>query len=358
MKLSLTSKIRVLIADDSAFMRRLLTDIVNSDDQLEVVAQARDGQDTLSKIMMFKPDVVTLDVEMPVLDGLATLERIMAANPLPVVMLSAYTSKGAKATIKALALGAVDFVAKPDGVISPGTAALSEEIISKIKIAATARINPAARGLGQEPAALDSASKLRPQVNREALKALVLIGTSTGGPKALYEVMSRFKRIDNAAILIVQHMPEGFTKSLAQRLDSGSVYKAKEAEDQEEIKAGNAYVAPGGYHMEICQGLKGLSIQLHKKPAVNGHRPSVDVLMKSAAGISLPKIGVIMTGMGTDGALGMKSLKEAGALNISESSETCVVDGMPKAARKLRVIDYDVPVYRIAEYIEKALITY
>jgi two-component system chemotaxis response regulator CheB len=294
---------------------------------------------------------------MPVMDGLTALEKIMREIPLPIIMLSAHTKNGTTSTLKALEIGAVDFVTKPEGTISLGTASMSEEIIRKIKTAAKVPI----RNIGRpflsnriiKPAE-QTQQMYKPTVLDQPSR-LIVIGTSTGGPKALNEVMSGFKRHHNTAVLIVQHMPPGFTKSLAQRLDSSSVYKVKEAEDGDEIKAGVAFVAPGDYHMEIRSNMKSLSIHLNQSPQVNGHRPSVDVLMKSAARIQLPKIGVIMTGMGSDGAFGMKLLKEVGSINIGESEDTCVVYSMPRSAKKMEAIDYEVPLYQIAELIEKTL---
>jgi two-component system chemotaxis response regulator CheB len=350
------TKIKVLIADDSAFMRKLLTDIINSDEDMEVVAQARNGEDALAKISLYKPDVVTLDVEMPVMDGLTALERIMQISPLPIVMLSAHTNNGTISTLKALEIGAVDFVTKPGGTISPGIVGMNEEIIRKIKTAAKVSIENIGRTfLGNKVVNSDVEIKQKMPIALDKPSCLIVIGTSTGGPKALNEVMSRFTRHHNAAVLIVQHMPPGFTKSLAQRLDGSSVYMVKEAENKDEVKAGMAYVAPGNYHMEIKGSMNNLTIHLNQSPQVNGHRPSVDVLMQSVARIQIPKVGVIMTGMGSDGAIGKKSLKETGSINIGESDQTCVVYSMPRSAKNMGAIDHEVPLYQIAELIEKTL---
>lgn len=348
-------KKRVMIADDSALMRRLLTDIINSDLELEVVAQARDGEDALRKLAEYKPDVLTLDLDMPVMDGLTTLERIMQNSPLPVIMLSAFTQKGTTATLKALETGAVDFVAKPGGAISPGIIEMSKEIVDKIKTASKVSIKNIKVYYYNNNAALVFENKKYSLPDSKGPEKLLLIGTSTGGPKALSEVMGNLTNHNNAAALIVQHMPPGFTKSLAQRLDKVSAFEVKEAENGEEITAGKAYVAPGDYHMEIINIFGKIFVSLNQTEAVNGHRPSVDVLMKAAAKIILPKIGVIMTGMGNDGAAGMLALKEAGAVNIGENSDTCVVYSMPRAAKLLGAIDHEVPVFKIAEYVEKAL---
>lgn len=348
-------KKRVLVADDSAFMRKLLTDIINADDELEVVAQARDGEDVLRKLDEYKPDVLTLDVEMPVMDGLTTLKNIMTNKPLPVIMLSAHTQNGANATLKALEIGAVDFVTKPGGSISPGIAKMSEEIVGKIKTALKVKIKNVKSNNDENKIISTIEYKKHDLFSSERPSSLLLIGTSTGGPKALNEVMSKFKDHYNSAALIVQHMPPGFTKSLAQRLDINSVYQVKEAENGEEVKAGMAYIAPGDHHMEIINSAGKIIVSLNQNVLVNGHRPSVDVLMKSAAKIPIHKVGVIMTGMGNDGAAGMKALKEAGAVNIGESSETCVVYSMPRSAKQLGAIDHELPLYKISEFVERAL---
>lgn len=355
--------IKVLVADDSALMRKILSDIINSDETMEVVATARNGQDAYEKILKYSPDVVTLDVEMPVMDGLATLEKIMKEHPLPVVMLSALTQNGASATIKALEKGAVDFISKPGGSISVDIGQLKPEIINKIKCAAGISLNKCMgrSTLRTVPKPRICEERKQPPEEKVILNRgdkglkLVAIGTSTGGPKALHEVMSHFKTGFNAAVLIVQHMPPGFTKSLAQRLDSISEYSVKEAEDGDEIKGEAAYLAPGSSHMEVVEQRGKYVIKLNQNPPVNGHRPAADVMMEKVAKIPLPKIGVIMTGMGSDGAKGMKSLKEAGAVTIGESAETCVVYGMPKSAYKLGVIDHEVPLYKIADTIMQAL---
>lgn len=347
-------KIRVLVADDSALMRKIISDVINSDPGLEVLATAKNGQEAYEKVIALKPDVVTMDVEMPVMDGLTTLERLMQDHPMPVVMLSALTQSGASATMTALEKGAVDFIAKPSGCISIDLATLSREIITKVKTAASVQVDRFKRQASRPtvpivPLKTDIKSIVK------GYFSLVVIGTSTGGPKALHEVMSVLPPGLNIAILIVQHMPAGFTKSLAQRLDSVSHFKVKEAEDGDIIERGNAYVAPGNFHMEINSQNERYAIHLSQEPQVNGHRPAVDVLFNSAAKAKATKVGVIMTGMGSDGAQGMKTLKEAGVVTIGESAETSVVYGMPKSAYKLGVVDYEVPLYKISDQIVRAL---
>lgn len=356
-----TGKIRVLVADDSALMRLLISDIINSDNGLEVVATAGNGAEAIQKIQLYQPDVVTLDVHMPVMNGLETLEKIIREHPLPVIMLSAHTQAGASASIKALEDGAVDIIAKPGGSISRDISLLSGEIINKIKNAALVPRDRIKKRPGTDsapPAMMKSREGNRKDdAARQPLASLIAIGSSTGGPKALHEVMSRLPDNLNAAVFIVQHITPGFTKSLAQRLDMGSSFTVKEAEHGEEVKNQIAYLAPGDYHLEVVKRDQKLVIQLNQGALVNSHRPSVDLLMQSMAELNagLPRVGVIMTGMGSDGAAGLKLLKEAGAIIIAESAETCVVYGMPKAAVKLGIVDYEVPVGRIAEYINKVL---
>lgn len=351
-------KIRVLVADDSALMRKLISDIINNDPFLEVAATARNGEDALKKVLALKPDVVTLDIEMPIMDGLAALERIMKEHPVPVIMLSALTRSGTTATITALQKGAVDFIAKPSGSISIDIDNVRQEIINKVKIAAEVRVGVPenqTRLIKEKTEDKPLEQEQRVQPLRGDSFSLVAVGTSTGGPKALHEVLSNLPLDLNSSILIVQHMPPRFTNSLAQRLNSVSAYNVKEAENGECVKKGWAYIAPGDYHMEVSMRNGKYVINLSQSPTVNGHRPSVDVLFYSAAKLTVKKIGVIMTGMGSDGALGLKAMKESGAYTIAENQDTSVVYGMPKVAAGLGIVDYEVPLYRIADYIVQVL---
>lgn len=347
-------KIRVLVADDSALMRKLVSDIINSDTHMMVVDTARNGEDALAKVIKLKPDVVTLDIEMPVMDGLTTLERIMKEYPIPVIMVSALTGAGAVATISALEKGAVDFITKPSGSISMDIEKVRQEIINKVRVAADVRLKKTDNlpRIIKEKIEYSIKDQTR-AVMRDS--SLVFIGTSTGGPKALHEVLSNIPSGLNTSILIVQHMPPGFTNSLAQRLDAISAFNVKEAEDGEEVKKGWAYIAPGNYHMEIADFNGKFLIRLNQSPNVNGHRPSVDVLFNSAAKLPVKKVGVIMTGMGGDGALGLKAMKKTGAYTIAENQDTSVVYGMPRVAYSLGIVDYHVPLYRIADSIVQVL---
>ena len=335
--------IRVLVVDDSAFMRKVISDIVNNDPHLEVVGKARDGQDALKKVVELNPDVVTMDVEMPSLDGLSALKEIMKTHPVPVIMISSLTKQGTEQTFRALQLGAVDFIAKPSGQISLDINTVKDEIISKIKIAAGTKKNLANFKYQAVVEPIRSIPTVKKLDQSSALNKLVLIGTSTGGPKALHEVIPRLPAITNAAILIVQHMPPGFTRSLAERLDALSQITVKEAEHGEKIVPGYAYIAPGDYHLTVSRpasGLRDLYITLTKDPPRGGHRPSVEPMLESAAQhFWSDMICVIMTGMGNDGSRGVRLIKERGGKVIAEHQSSCIVYGMPKAAVETGCVD-------------------
>lgn len=352
------AKTRVLVVDDSAFMRKLITDFLNGDPELEVVGTARNGQQALERIEELKPDVVTMDVEMPVLDGLGALKTIMQTRPVPVVMLSALTSQAAEATMKALELGAVDFVTKPSAQISLDIAAVSHDIVNKVKIAAGTAGRLKGIPLRREDL---TAMPRRVQPGLEAgLNKLILIGTSTGGPKALHQVVPKLPGNINAAILIVQHMPAGFTRSLAERLDQVSAVKVKEAEAGEKIRPGCAYVAPGDFHFKVSRGEQGgkreLVVKLDQSPPRHGCRPAFDVLLESVAEhFWSHMVCVIMTGMGHDGTAGMLKVRDKMARTIAEHQSTCVVYGMPKAAAETGQVDQVVPLPLIADTIMQLL---
>ncbi|MGE5544510.1 MAG: protein-glutamate methylesterase/protein-glutamine glutaminase, partial [Bacillota bacterium] len=273
------TEIKVMVVDDSAFMRRIISDIINGQPDMKVVATAANGEEALSTAKKAIPDVITMDVEMPVMDGLAALEKIMSDTPMPVIMLSSLTQQGADATVKALHLGAVDFITKPSGSLSLDINTVARDIVSKIRIAALAgdkiRKTPVhkTKALFQPP----KGSPVRPHRTPEKL---VLIGTSTGGPKALHEVIPKLPGDLPAAVLVVQHMPPGFTRSLAERINGMSALNVKEAEDGEPVLTGNVYIAPGDYHLKVKRLGEGIGrrliINLTKDPLVSGHRPSVD----------------------------------------------------------------------------------
>ncbi|HOR85149.1 MAG TPA: chemotaxis response regulator protein-glutamate methylesterase [Bacillota bacterium] len=350
-------RIKVLIIDDSAFMRVFISDILKDDADIKIVGTARNGKDGLEKTAELKPDIVVMDIEMPVMNGLEALAEIMKLKPAPkVIMLSSMTYEGGEATIKALALGALDFIAKPAGSADKNDIEyIKDELINRIKsiskskgscrIAIQAEESVATTG---DKTGYRSDSNLCP-------KYIIAIGTSTGGPKALQEVLTKLPGDVPAAVLVVQHMPPGFTKLLSERLNSVSHICVKEAEDGEMLKQGWAYIAPGDCHMLINNcGNEEYRILINKEPAVTGHRPSVNVMMKSVAESGHKNIiAVMMTGMGRDGSDGMLKIKEAGGKTIAQDESTSIVYGMPKSAINIGAIDIIVPLHNITKEILK-----
>ncbi|NLK86665.1 MAG: chemotaxis response regulator protein-glutamate methylesterase [Clostridiaceae bacterium] len=344
--------IEVLVVDDSAFMRKMLTDILASTDDIRVSGTARNGLEALDKVREIKPDVITLDIHMPSMDGLSCLKEIQKITDIPVIMLSSLTVEGGRATIEALESGAIDFITKPAGLFEISGEEKKAEIIEKIRMAY--EVLKRNRGSKQpvKPGIVARPSKEK----YGELKALIVIGTSTGGPKALQEVIPYIPEDISAAILIVQHMPPGFTKSLADRLNTLSGVNVKEGEEGEIVRPGYAYIAPGDFHMEVDTGKDGtMKIRITKDKPVGGHRPAVNVLMNSIARTGFPNvIGVIMTGMGSDGKEGIVSIKEANkAVVICQDEISCVVYGMPKSAISTGLVDAIVPLKEIAGVIVK-----
>jgi two-component system, chemotaxis family, protein-glutamate methylesterase/glutaminase len=347
-------KVKVLVVDDSAFMRKMIVDFLSENTHIEVVGTARNGKEALEKILQSHPDVVTMDVEMPIMNGLEALKQIMQEHPLPVVMVSSTTTEGAENTITAMQYGAVDFVAKPSGSISLDLYKVKEELTSKVLLASRANVRIISRNSKSGKIAVNH--WIKPFSHQAPQRKKVIgIGTSTGGPRALQLVLTKFPENFPAPIVIVQHMPKGFTKSLAQRLDALSSITVKEAEDGETLQNGTAYIAPGGYHLLVHEAKGMLTARLEQSPPRNGHRPSVDVLFESLSTVTdYEKIAVIMTGMGSDGTAGLKKLKENAATKvIAEAQETAVVFGMPKAAIQANVVDDIVPLEEIAGAIIK-----
>lgn len=351
------NKAKVLVVDDSAFMRKLISDFLSENPRLHVVGTARDGQEALQKIEQLKPDVVTLDVEMPVMNGLETLKHIMQKQPLPVVMISSTTKEGAENTILALQYGAVDFIAKPSGAISLDLYKIKDKMIEKVLLASEANLRTVKAK--QKMSMLSQKQYRKIEVserqNVSGKKKIIAIGTSTGGPRALQHVLTKFPATIDAPIFIVQHMPKGFTKSLATRLDSLSSIHVKEAEDGEIVQKGTAYIAPGGKHLYVKRVGTSLAIHLDEAAPRNGHRPSVDVMLESLSALTnYEKVAVIMTGMGSDGTAGLKQLKASGkTFVIAESAESSVVFGMPKSAIAANVVDEIIHVDDIAEAVMK-----
>ena len=323
-------KIKVLIVDDSALIRGVMKEIINSHPDMEVVGVAPDPLVARELIKQTNPDVLTLDVEMPKMDGLEFLEKLMRLRPMPVVMVSSLTERGSDITMRALELGAVDFVTKPKVSIQSGMLEYAELIAEKIRVAARARIKPRPlAGAHGAPASPALASIGNPFTSSEKL---IIIGASTGGTEAIKDFLIQLPP-DCPGILITQHMPEGFTRSFANRLDKLSRISVKEAEGGERVLPGHAYLAPGHSHLLLVRSGANYMTKLDQGPPVNRHRPSVDVLFNSAA-VSAGKnaVGVILTGMGRDGAAGMLEMKKAGAYNLAQDEASCVVFGMPKEA--------------------------
>jgi len=322
-------KIKVLVIDDSALIRSLLTEIINSQPDLEVVGAAPDPLVARDMIKQLNPDVLTLDVEMPKMDGLEFLERLMRLRPMPVVMVSTLTERGSEITLRALELGAIDFVTKPKMSIVDGMHEYTNLIADKIRAAMHARIIALPRQSTAVKETILPALMRNPYLSSEKL---LIIGASTGGTEAIKSFLLQMPA-DCPAILITQHMPAGFTKSFANRLDSLCQISVKEAEGGERILPGHAYIAPGDKHLLLARSGANYVTQLSDEAPVNRHKPSVDVLFASAA-VAAGKnaVGVILTGMGKDGAVGMKQMKTAGAYNFAQNEESCVVYGMPKEA--------------------------
>lgn len=360
--------VKVLVIDDSAFMRKLIADLLSQDERIQVIGTARNGEEGLRKIKELNPDAVTLDVEMPVLNGLEALKIIMKTMPVPVVMLSSTTKEGAENTFTAMEYGAVDFIAKPSGPISLDLHKIKTELTDKVVQASKANIKELGdfSGIGKKTAELKiNYSKIEPcqsiQINHSADKAnlnvkqLICIGTSTGGPRALQKVLVDLPGNLNAPVLIVQHMPAGFTKSLASRLNGLSALSVKEAEEGDILENGTAYIAPGGFHLTAAKSGRDLVIHLNESPPRNGHRPSVDVMFESIGEIKgVRKIAVIMTGMGADGRNGLMAMKKSGEVKaIAESKESSIVFGMPRAVVESGLADDVQKIERIAESILK-----
>jgi two-component system chemotaxis response regulator CheB len=340
--------IRVLVTDDSAFMRTMISDMLNDDSQIMVVGTARDGKEAIKKVSTLDPDVVTLDIEMPVMDGLTTLKQLMKEHPVPVVMLSSLTKEGAENTFAAMNLGAIDFISKPSGSLSVELKEMKDEIVAKVVAAAKANVKKLIQNEG--PIVDIAPITLNPLKKR----SLVAIGASTGGPRALQQVLTQIPGHFPCPILIVQHMPPGFTKSLAQRLDSKSDIHVKEATDGEILQKGVAYIAPGDFHLCVRSVGRSLAIQLTNEDHVSRHRPSVDVLFESLAPLQTYSLCmVVMTGMGADGSKGIVKVKQKNPHStvIAESQETAVVYGMPKAAVKTNVVDEVVDLNNISKKI-------
>ncbi|MDR6883878.1 chemotaxis response regulator protein-glutamate methylesterase [Bacillus sp. 3255] len=363
----------ILVVDDSVFMRKIISDLISENPQYNIIGTAKNGQEAIEQVKLLKPDAVTMDIEMPIMNGLDALQRIMAEHPTPIIMLSSLTEEGAAETIKALEWGAVDFIRKPSGSISLDLYKVKQLLHEKLHMAVRTKLRTFQPI--QQAAPLPKLNQL-PQIPNRALKQpetklvsttgsthfdhLVAIGTSTGGPRALHQVISNIPAGFPAPILIVQHMPPNFTKSLAQRLNDISQIQVFEAADGDVLKPATAYVAPGGWHMVVHKDVnRTYKIRLTKEEPRSGHRPSVDVMFESLLDLSeLKRHIVLMTGMGSDGARGMFSLRQSGVqTTIAESEETCVVYGMPRAAVEMQAAMHVLPQQEIAARLAQCVLS-
>lgn len=349
-------KIRVIVVDDSALVRSLLAEIINRQHDMECIGTANDPLVAREMIREKNPDVITLDIEMPKMDGIDFLGRIMRLRPMPVLMISTLTERGAEVTMRALELGAVDFVSKPRVGVANGLTQLSTEIVEKIRIAATAHVHrmvtpaaAAAAPAGGAPAAAKPPASSATLLGRVSTEKLIAIGASTGGTEAIKEVLTQMPA-DAPAIVITQHMPPGFTTSFAARLNSLCQITVKEATHGERILPGHAYIAPGGKQFAISRsGANYVAVVDEQAPPVNRHKPSVEVLFKSVAQFAgRNAFGIMLTGMGADGAMAMREMKDAGSYNYVQDEASCIVFGMPREAIAHGAADEVLPLTQIA----------
>ncbi len=344
-------KVRVLVVDDSALMRQILTSLLSSDPGIEVIGTAEDPYVARDKIKALDPDVLTLDVEMPRMDGLTFLEKLMRGHPMPVVMVSTLTEAGCETTMRALELGAVDFFTKPKFDMKEGMEIRATLLTELVKAAAHAKVKPLKKSASgnKAPRPLSSSAMAK------TTDTIIAIGASTGGTEALRDLLTTLPP-DTPPIVITQHMPEKFTKLFADRLNDQCKITVKEAEDKDAVITGRALIAPGNYHMALSRSGARYRVVLNQEDRVNRHRPSVDVLFASVASCAGKNaVGVILTGMGNDGAAGMLEMKKAGAFNIAEDESSCVVFGMPKMAIEAGGVDAVCPLHDIGDALFKQL---
>jgi len=334
--------IRVLIVDDSATARAVLTEILSSDPMIEVIGSASDAYIARDKIVELRPDVICLDVEMPRMDGITFLKRLMHYMPIPVIMVSSLTQNGAKTTLEALESGAVDFVPKPHSHIYDGKEEMREELLSKIKIASKVKV---------VQRVLRNVQHANTTSLAETTHKILAIGASTGGTEALKDVLMGLPR-NAPGTVIVQHMPANFTAPFAERLNALCAMEVREARNGDSITPGVVLIAPGDYHMVVRRSGARYYVEIGSGEKISGHRPSADVLLNSVAKIAgANAIGVILTGMGGDGARGLLSMRNAGARTLGQDEASCVVYGMPKVAYDLGAVEKQLPLHKIAEGI-------
>ena len=347
----MSDKIKVLVVDDSALVRKIITDILDSDPQIEVIGTANNGKTAIFKNKVLNPDVITMDIEMPIMNGLDALRHIIQTNPKPIIMMSVLTQDGAEPTFRALEYGAVDFIPKPSSILSITVEEIGSLLIGKVKSVYRSKIKiqkkeeeVAGKIEPRRPAAM--ATETAPS------EKVVGIGTSTGGPSALLNVFRGLPENFPAPVLVVQHMPEGFTRAFADRLNSNSALNVKEAENGDRVLPGHGYIAPGHSHMLMERTGSGHVIRIMKTEKISGHRPSIDVLFNSIAEHCGGKsIAVIMTGMGRDGASGILNIKKSGGSTVAQNEETSVVYGMNRVAVEMGAIDTIVPLNDISKKI-------
>ncbi len=356
----MANKIFAVVVDDSAFMRKSISIMLESDPDIKVIGQAKDGEEGYNLVKSLKPDIVTLDIEMPKMDGLTALKKIMKDCPTSVLMLSSLTTEGAEVTLKALEYGAVDFIPKELSYINVNIIKIKEDLINKIKEIVKQRavrdrlrrIQRLNQKISSEPINIATAESL-PQIGYTAIG----LGISTGGPFSLQKLIPKLSKKIHIPVFIVQHMPPKFTKSLAERLNGLSELEVKEAEDSETVRGGVVYIAPGGSHMTVLRNSTGnVEIKISQEPATTLHRPSVDVMLESVVDVfGKYTLGIIMTGMGKDGLEGIKKLKNLGGYCLAQDESSCVVYGMPKSVVDAGLADVVAPLETISEIINKAV---
>ena len=362
---SAAKKFRVLIVDDSAFMRKVLETIFNAEEQLTVVGQAKDGREAITLAESLKPDVITMDINMPHVDGLQATAHIMTTNPKPIVIVSSESKEGASSTLKALELGAIEFVAKPSGAIDLDMQSVKDELLRKVKMAAKVRVVRTASRLastlqsgstGSRPAPSPAASRTPQSVPSDQRFPVVVLAASTGGPATVMRLAPGFTRDFPAAVILVQHMPAAFTSQYALQLAEFTNIRVKEAENNESLAPGTLYICPGGQHLRVQQSGR---IQLDGTSGrISGYLPNIDVTMESVAAFAGPlSIGVVLTGMGNDGANGAKAIKVAGGLALAQDEASSVIFGMPAEAIKTGAIEQVLGIDDIYAALEKRVLS-
>lgn len=349
----MSQRLRVLVVDDSAFMRGAISRVLSTDPRFEIAGQAKDGEEAVRLAAELRPDVISMDFNMPGLNGAEATRAILAKRATPIVMLSAHTREGAAATVQALAAGAVDFVEKPDGEVSANLSSIRDQLVDKLMAAAGANVQGSMTVMdvgASEPPVSRRAPRSTPKPMPAGLR-LVVIASSTGGPAALVRVLPKLTNLGKAAVVVVQHMSAGFTSALAEQLAERAGYAVGEAKHGDPIEAGRALVAPGGRHLVLERDG---TASLNDGPPVHGVRPAADVTLKSAAQVyGARAVGVVLTGMGRDGALGLAAVKAAGGRTIAQDKATCTVYGMPKAAVEMGVVDEVLPLDQIGQSVSR-----